>query len=54
MGFNFVGALADADDIVLLQLYLLCTYFFKSVIRIRQSVIAFNPDKSKFLVIPAH
>mgnify|MGYP006335670613 FL=1 len=56
LGFNFVGALAYADDVVLLaptpsamrKLLQICDVYAA------EFDITFNPDKSKCLVIPAH
>jgi len=55
LGLNFVGALAYADDIVLLAPTLSA---MRILLQICDSYVAeydinFNPDKSKFLVIPA-
>jgi hypothetical protein len=53
LGLNFVGALAYADDIVLLA-----PYAKRKLLQICDTYaaeydITFNPDKSKYLVIPA-
>ena len=56
LGLNFVGALAYADDIVLLAP---TPYAMRKLLQICDTYaaefdVSFNPDKSKCLVIPAH
>ena len=56
LGLNFVGALAYADDIVLLAP---TPYAMRKLLQICDTFaaefdITFNPDKSKILVIPAY
>ena len=56
LGLQFVGALAYADDIVLLAP---TPYAMRKLLQICDTYaaefdISFNPDKSKCLVIPAH